>query len=217
MDLEDVLRRSVQLLAQVTEQAAVVQLPNLKVSRVKHCEVVALSPVRLLLVLSASAGMVDAVSLLGMERVLASNIAGNLVFAALAGAGVPGFALLPCCTALAAYAAGAAAAGRIGAGATRPGHGLVRAAAIESALLILAGFLVLGLERAGLLTKRRVGRQALATGDVEAVRSMSAMLTELEGIWRGRVARMDDLLAEPSGPAAITEETTTAAPTTEKD
>lgn len=73
------------------------------------------------------------------------------------------------------------------------------------------------LERAGLLTKRRVGRQALATGDVEAVRSMSAMLTELEGIWRGRVARMDDLLAEPSGPAATTEETTTAAPTTEKD
>ena len=107
--------------------------------------------VRLLLVLSASAGMVDAVSLLGMERVLASNIAGNLVFAALAGAGVPGFALLPCCTALAAYAAGAAAAERISAGAARPGHGLVRAAAIESALLILTGFLVLGLERAGLL------------------------------------------------------------------
>ena len=43
VDLEDVLRRSVQLLAQVTKQAAVVQLPNLKVSRVKHCEVVALS------------------------------------------------------------------------------------------------------------------------------------------------------------------------------
>ena len=33
VDLEDVLRRSVQLLAQVTKQAAVVQMPNLKVSR----------------------------------------------------------------------------------------------------------------------------------------------------------------------------------------
>ena len=39
VDLEDVLRRSVQLLAQLTNQAAVVQLPTLSVSRVKHCEV----------------------------------------------------------------------------------------------------------------------------------------------------------------------------------
>ena len=36
------------------------------------------------------------------------------------------------------------------------------------------------LERAGLLTKRRQGREALASGDVEAVRSVGAMLTELE-------------------------------------
>ena len=36
------------------------------------------------------------------------------------------------------------------------------------------------LERAGLLTKRRQGREALASGDVQAVRSVGAMLTELE-------------------------------------
>lgn len=59
VDLEDVLRRSVQLLSQITRQAAVVQLPNLKVSRVKHCEVVLLSPVRLLLVLITDSGRVD--------------------------------------------------------------------------------------------------------------------------------------------------------------
>lgn len=59
VDLEDVLRRSVRLLAQLTKQAAVVQMPNLKVSRVKHCEVVALSPVRLLLVLITDNGRVD--------------------------------------------------------------------------------------------------------------------------------------------------------------
>lgn len=59
VDLEDVLRRSVRLLAQLTKQAAVVAMPNLKVSRVKHCEVVALSPVRLLLVLITDAGRVD--------------------------------------------------------------------------------------------------------------------------------------------------------------
>ncbi|MGP5496872.1 heat-inducible transcriptional repressor HrcA [Corynebacterium flavescens] len=59
VDLEDVLRRSVQLLAQITKQAAVVQMPNLKVSRVKHCEVVELSPRRLLLVLITDSGRVD--------------------------------------------------------------------------------------------------------------------------------------------------------------
>ncbi|MHA2789499.1 heat-inducible transcriptional repressor HrcA [Corynebacterium sp. S7] len=59
VDLEDVLRRSAQLLAQFTRQAAVVQLPTLNVSRVKHCEVVSLSPRRLLLVLITDAGRVD--------------------------------------------------------------------------------------------------------------------------------------------------------------
>ncbi len=52
------------------------------------------------------------------------------------------------------------------------------------------------LERAGLLTKLRQGREALASGDVEAVRSVAAMLTELEALWRGRIQRMDDLLAD---------------------
>ena len=51
------------------------------------------------------------------------------------------------------------------------------------------------LERAGLLTKRRQGREALASGDVAAVRSVGAMLTDLEELWRGRISRMDELLA----------------------
>lgn len=59
VDMEDVLRRSVQLLAQLTNQAAMVQLPTLSVSRVKHCEVVSLSPTRLLLVLITDTGRVD--------------------------------------------------------------------------------------------------------------------------------------------------------------
>ncbi|MFW8623274.1 heat-inducible transcriptional repressor HrcA [Corynebacterium glutamicum] len=59
VDLEDVLRRSVQLLSQLTHQAAVVQLPTLKTARVKHCEVVPLSPMRLLLVLITDTGRVD--------------------------------------------------------------------------------------------------------------------------------------------------------------
>jgi DNA-binding transcriptional ArsR family regulator len=51
------------------------------------------------------------------------------------------------------------------------------------------------LEKAGLLTKRRSGREQLASGDVAAVRSVAGMLTELEQVWRGRVARIDELLA----------------------
>ena len=52
------------------------------------------------------------------------------------------------------------------------------------------------LERAGLLNKRRSGREQLASGDVEAVRSVASMLDELESVWRGRVARIDALLME---------------------
>jgi DNA-binding transcriptional ArsR family regulator len=51
------------------------------------------------------------------------------------------------------------------------------------------------LEKAGLLTKRRSGREQLASGDVAAVRSVAGMLTELEQAWRGRIARIDELLA----------------------
>jgi DNA-binding transcriptional ArsR family regulator len=50
------------------------------------------------------------------------------------------------------------------------------------------------LERAGLLTKRRNGREQLASGDVEAIRSVASLLTELEDVWRGRVTRIEDLI-----------------------
>ena len=55
------------------------------------------------------------------------------------------------------------------------------------------------LERAGLVTKRRSGREQLASGDVEAVRSVASMLDELEAIWRGRIDRIDLLLSDSSG------------------
>ena len=51
------------------------------------------------------------------------------------------------------------------------------------------------LDKAGLLTKRRNGREQLASGDVSAVRSVASMLTELEQVWRGRIARIDELIA----------------------
>lgn len=59
VDLEDVLRRSVQLLSQLTRQVAVVQLPTLQTSQVRHCEVVQLANVRLLVVIITDTGRVD--------------------------------------------------------------------------------------------------------------------------------------------------------------
>lgn len=52
------------------------------------------------------------------------------------------------------------------------------------------------LERAGLVTKRRSGRESLASGEVDALRSVASLLSELEDVWRGRIGRIDDLLAD---------------------
>jgi len=59
IDLDDVLRRSVRLLAQLTRQVAVVQYPTLTRSTVRHCEIVALTPARLMLVVITDSGRVD--------------------------------------------------------------------------------------------------------------------------------------------------------------
>jgi heat-inducible transcriptional repressor len=59
LDLDDVLRRSVRLLAQLTRQVAVVQYPTLTRSTVRHIEVVSLTPARLMLVLITDSGRVD--------------------------------------------------------------------------------------------------------------------------------------------------------------
>jgi heat-inducible transcriptional repressor len=59
VDLDDVLRRAVRLLAQLTRQVAIVQYPTLSTSTVRHLEVVALTPARLLLVVITESGRVD--------------------------------------------------------------------------------------------------------------------------------------------------------------
>ncbi len=52
------------------------------------------------------------------------------------------------------------------------------------------------LERAGLVTKQRRGREQLVRTDFDAVRRARQALDELEAVWRGRVDRMAQLLAE---------------------
>ena len=52
------------------------------------------------------------------------------------------------------------------------------------------------LERVGLVTKERRGREQLVRSDPGAVGRARSVLDELETAWRGRVDRMADLLAE---------------------
>jgi heat-inducible transcriptional repressor len=59
VDLDDVVSRSVRLLSQLTRQVAVVQYPTLSRSTVRHVELVALAPERLLVVLILSTGRVE--------------------------------------------------------------------------------------------------------------------------------------------------------------
>ena len=59
VDLDDVLRRAVRLLAQLTRQVAIVQYPTLSRSTVRHLELVASTPARLLLVVITDTGRVD--------------------------------------------------------------------------------------------------------------------------------------------------------------
>src|SRR6187397_2454455 len=59
VDLDDVVQRSVRLLSQLTRQVAVVQYPTLSRSTVRHVELVALAPNRLLVVLILSTGRVE--------------------------------------------------------------------------------------------------------------------------------------------------------------
>lgn len=53
------LRRAVRLLAQLTRQVAVVQYPTLSTLTVRHLEVIALTPARLLMVVITDSGRVD--------------------------------------------------------------------------------------------------------------------------------------------------------------
>lgn len=59
VDLDDVVQRSVRLLSQLTRQVAIVQYPTLSRSTVRHVELVALAPNRLLVVLILSTGRVE--------------------------------------------------------------------------------------------------------------------------------------------------------------
>jgi len=59
LDLDDVVMRTVKLLADVTKQVAVVQYPSLVKSRVRHVELVLLNSIRAMLILITDTGRVE--------------------------------------------------------------------------------------------------------------------------------------------------------------
>lgn len=58
-DLDELLARTVRLIAQLTKQLAVVQYPSFGSARVRHVELVSLAPARVLCILIADSGQVE--------------------------------------------------------------------------------------------------------------------------------------------------------------
>jgi DNA-binding transcriptional ArsR family regulator len=54
------------------------------------------------------------------------------------------------------------------------------------------------LERAGLITKRRIGRRKVVRTNLEGLRVAERLLERYEDLWRERIGRMTDLINEPS-------------------
>jgi len=55
------------------------------------------------------------------------------------------------------------------------------------------------LERAGLITKKRIGRRKVVRTNLEALLVARRLLDRYEGLWRARIDRMNALIAETAG------------------
>lgn len=103
---------------------------------------------RLLLLLSLTTGLVDAVSVLGLGKVFTANMTGNVVFLGFAAVGTPGFRVVPYLVAIAAFMLGAVISGRVGR--AHVGHSLRRwlitSSLIEAALLWVAAVAAFGFD-----------------------------------------------------------------------
>jgi uncharacterized membrane protein YoaK (UPF0700 family) len=99
----------------------------------------------LLLLLSVTTGLVDAVSILGLDKVFSANMTGNIVFLGFGLAQTPGFSVGPNLFALATFFVGALIAGRMGQilGPRPLRQWLTIAAVFETLLLWIAAALAL--------------------------------------------------------------------------
>ena len=55
------------------------------------------------------------------------------------------------------------------------------------------------LERAGLITKQRIGRRRVVRTNLEALLVARRLLDQYEELWRARIDRMNELIAESDG------------------
>lgn len=60
------------------------------------------------------------------------------------------------------------------------------------------------LERAGLITKHRRGREQIVLAREEGLRRAQAVLADVESVWTGRIDRMTQLLANESKSKGLT-------------
>src|SRR2546429_9331639 len=84
-----------------------------------------------------------------------------------------------------------------------------RAISAEEGVLELAGHYSMSfaavqkhvavLERAGLITKQRIGRRKVVRTDLEALLVARRLLDQYEELWRARIDRMNELIAETAG------------------
>ncbi len=127
----------------------------------------------LLLVLTATTGLVDAVSVLALGHVFTANMTGNVVFLGFAAAGHRDFSAARCMLAIVAFVVGAAIGGHLGAamaGATQR-RWLVTEAAIECALFMAAALLSLGYDPTTLAPAWQLGALLVLTAIAMGLRN----------------------------------------------
>lgn len=100
----------------------------------------------LLVVLTITTGLVDAVSVLGLGRVFTANMTGNIVFLGFAAAGAPGFSVARAVVSLVGFVVGAMLGGRLGvAMASAPRcRWLLTVAVVEAGLFWVAAWVAIG-------------------------------------------------------------------------
>src|SRR5438309_1546451 len=125
-----------------------------------------------LLVLTGTTGLIDAISVLGLGHVFTANMTGNVVFLGFAAARVPGFSAVRCGCALLAFLIGAVGGGALAAamqGTQR--RWLLTAAAIECGLFALSAALSVGYRASAALPNTRVMALLALTASAMGVRN----------------------------------------------
>jgi uncharacterized membrane protein YoaK (UPF0700 family) len=100
----------------------------------------------ILVILTVTTGLVDAVSVLGLGRVFTANMTGNVVFLGFAIAGVPGFSAARAVVSLVGFLVGALIGGRLGASMVHVSRRrwLLTVATIEAGLCFVAAWVAIG-------------------------------------------------------------------------